>query len=37
LTTILGRMAAYKHADVTWDEMMNSQERFEPNLRGLKA
>jgi len=37
LTTILGRMAAYKRADVTWDEMMKSQERFEPNLRGLKA
>jgi predicted dehydrogenase len=36
LTTILGRMAAYKHAEVTWDEMAASTERFEPNLKGLK-
>jgi len=37
MTTILGRTAAYKHADVTWEEMAASTERFEPNLKGLKA
>jgi hypothetical protein len=36
LTTILGRMAALKHAEVTWDEMMSSEERLEPHLAGLK-
>jgi len=37
LTTILGRMAAYRHAEVTWEEMAKSTEKFEPNLTGLKA
>jgi len=37
MTTILGRTAAYKRADVTWEEMAKSTERFEPNLKGLKA
>jgi len=37
LTTILGRTAAYRRQDVTWDEVMKSTERFEPNLKGLKA
>ncbi|MBZ5545802.1 MAG: Gfo/Idh/MocA family oxidoreductase [Acidobacteriia bacterium] len=37
LTTILGRTAAYKRAEVTWDEMLASGEKFEPNLNGLKA
>src|ERR1019366_3439458 len=36
LTTILGRMAAYKHAEVTWEEMMRSEERLDPHLAGLK-
>jgi predicted dehydrogenase len=36
LTTILGRTAAYKRAEVTWDELMKSEERLEPNLVGLK-
>jgi predicted dehydrogenase len=36
LTTILGRMAAYKRAVVTWDEMMRSEEKMTPNLSGLK-
>jgi predicted dehydrogenase len=36
LTTILGRTAAYKHAEYTWDELMKSEERLEPNLHGLK-
>ena len=37
LTTILGRVAAYRRAEVTWEEMAKSTERFEPNLKGLKA
>lgn len=32
LTTILGRMAAYRGAEVTWDEMMASDERLDPEL-----
>ena len=37
LTTILGRTAAYKRSVVTWDEMMHKHERFEADLKGLKA
>jgi myo-inositol 2-dehydrogenase / D-chiro-inositol 1-dehydrogenase len=37
LTTILGRAAAYKGGMVTWDEMMRRNEKFSPDLRGLKA
>jgi predicted dehydrogenase len=37
LTTILGRMAAYDRREVAWDEMAKSQERFEPDLKGLKG
>ncbi|MCW5980712.1 MAG: Gfo/Idh/MocA family oxidoreductase [Bryobacteraceae bacterium] len=33
LTAILGRMAAYAGREVTWDEMMRSNERFEAALR----
>jgi predicted dehydrogenase len=36
LTTILGRTAAYKLAEVTWGEVMNSEERLDPHLEGLK-
>lgn len=36
-TTILGRMAAYRHNEVSWDEMMKSNEKLEPNLKGLKG
>jgi predicted dehydrogenase len=36
LTTILGRTAAYQQAEVTWDELMKSQERLDPKLHGLK-
>ena len=36
LTTILGRMAAHKLAAVSWDEMVGSEERFDPGLTGLK-
>lgn len=35
LTTILGRMAAYRQDRVTWQEMLVSQERFLPDLQGL--
>ena len=34
--TILGRTAAYKNAVVTWDEILKSDERLEPDLKGLK-
>src|SRR5208283_3042106 len=37
LTTILGRMAAYRNSVVTWDEMMRRKEKFTPDLKGLKA
>ena len=37
LTTILGRMAAYKNGVVTWEEMMRRKEKFAPDLKGLKA
>ncbi len=29
LTTILGRTAAYRHAEVTWDEMIQANEKWE--------
>jgi len=37
LTTILGRTAAYKRAEVTWEEMIRANEKFEFKLQGLKA
>jgi myo-inositol 2-dehydrogenase / D-chiro-inositol 1-dehydrogenase len=37
LTTILGRMAAYKNAMVTWEAMMRRGEKFVADLKGLKA
>ena len=37
LTTILGRMAAYKNGVVTWQEMMRAKEKFLPDLKGLKV
>ncbi len=37
LTTILGRTAAYKRGEVSWDEMMKSGEKFQPDLAGLKS
>jgi hypothetical protein len=36
LVTILGRTAAYQNRVITWDELMRSSERFEPDLKGLK-
>jgi predicted dehydrogenase len=37
LTTILGRTAAYLRREVTWAEMLKANEKFEANLRGLRA
>ncbi len=37
LTTILGRTAAWRHAKVTWDEMMGANEKLEADLAGLKS
>lgn len=32
MTSILGRMAAYQHREVTWDEMVNANETLDPKL-----
>ena len=37
LTTILGRTAAYKKAEVTWDEMINAGEKLDYSFAGLKS
>jgi len=37
LTTILGRTAAYRRAEVTWDEMMKTAEKLEFDTSSLKA
>lgn len=37
LVTILGRTAAYKNREVTWDEMLRANEKFEADLGGLKT
>ncbi len=37
LTTILGRTAAYKKAEVTWDEMLKADEKLEFPRTGLKS
>lgn len=37
LTTILGRTAAYRGAEVTWEEMMQRNENWEADLKGLKT
>ncbi len=37
LTTILGRTAAYKKGEVTWDEMIKSGEKLEYSTAGLKS
>jgi len=36
LTSILGRTAAYERAEVTWEQLMQSEERLDPQLKGLK-
>jgi hypothetical protein len=37
LVTILGRTAAYRGETVYWHQLLNSRERMEPDLKGLKA
>jgi predicted dehydrogenase len=37
LTTILGRMAAYQKAEVTWEQMLKANEKFTFDTKGLKA
>lgn len=37
LVTILGRTAAYKNKEVTWDEVIRAGEKLEADLRGLKV
>ena len=37
LVSILGRTAAYKKAEVTWDEMLKTAEKLEFSTSGLKA
>jgi predicted dehydrogenase len=37
LTTILGRTAAYRRTVVTWEEMLKANEKWEADLKGLKA
>lgn len=37
LTTILGRTAAYRKAEVTWDEMLKQGEKLEYSFAGLKS
>ena len=37
LTTILGRTAAWRGAEVSWDEMMGAGEALEADLSGLRS
>ncbi len=37
LVTILGRTAAYENRKVTWTELLNTKEKLDANLKGLKA
>jgi len=37
LVTILGRTAAYENRVVTWEEVINSKTKLDPNLKGAKA
>jgi hypothetical protein len=37
LVTILGRTAAYRNCEVTWDEIIKANEKFEADLTGLKV
>lgn len=37
LTSVLGRSAAYRGEMVTWEEMLESGEKLEPDLGGLEA
>ena len=37
LTTILGRTAAYKGGEATWERMLSANEKLEADLQGLKV
>ena len=37
LTTILGRTAAYKKSEVTWDQIIKANEKWEFDPKGLKS
>ena len=37
LTTILGRTAAYKKSEVTWDQLIKANEKWEFDPKGLKS
>ena len=37
LVTILGRMAAYTNKEVLWEDLIRSEEKLMPNLKGLKT
>jgi len=37
LTTILGRTAAYQRKEITWEQMMKKNEKWEADLKGVKA
>ena len=37
LTTILGRTAAYKKGEVTWDQILKAKEKWHFDAKGLKA
>jgi hypothetical protein len=36
LTTILGRTAAYRRSEITWEEVMESEEKLDPKMAGLR-
>ena len=37
LVTILGRNAAYTNKEVSWEDLIRSEEKLMPNLKGLKT
>jgi len=37
LITVLGRTAAYENRKVTWTELLNTNEKLDANLKGLKT
>ena len=34
---VMGRLAGYRQGEISWKEMMESAEKLEPNLKGLKS
>ncbi len=36
LLAVMARMTGYRHGAMTWDELIHSTERLEPNLKGLR-